>query len=233
MQELDNGHANPKFFEKSDYQTKENLEMKKYVQILLIMAAVVILAGWALVSRGLEPIEAARPEGLTDESFNPYGSTAWVRGNPSKVEKAEVARLSGLAGEFINPYGSTAWVHGNPSEVGKAEAARLSGLAGEFINPYGSTAWMSGDPSEAGIAEAGQSDLNSNHHISEPDYPLDGKLFQDAFGLTLESRISNDVPDYPLDGRIFNEFFLEGTPNQKDVDYPDFPLDGKFFIDNY
>ncbi len=175
--------------------------MKKYIQTLLIVAAVVILAGWALVSRGLEPIEAARPEGLTDESFNPYGSTAWVRGDPSNVETAE--------------------------------AARLSGLAGEFINPYGSTAWVSGDPSEAGIAEEGQSDLNSNHHISEPDYPLDGKLFQDTFGLTLKSRISNDAPDYPLDGRIFNEFFLEGTPDQKDVDYPDFPLDGKFFIDNY
>ena len=175
--------------------------MKKYIQTLLIVAAVVILAGWALVSRGPDTIEAARPSGLDGEFINPYGSTAWVRANPSNVEKAEVARLSGLAGELFNPYGSTAWVRGNPSEVGKAEA--------------------------------GQSDLNFNPRISEPDYPLDGKLFQDAFGLTLKSRISNEVPDYPLDGRIFNEFFLEDSPHQESVDYPDFPQDGKFFVDNY
>ena len=65
--------------------------------------------------------------------------------------------------------------------------------------------------------EAGQSDLIFNPRINEPDYPLDGKLFQERFGETMKSRNSNEVPDYPLDGRIFNEYFLGKSSHHEGV----------------
>jgi hypothetical protein len=49
----------------------------------------------------------------------------------------------------------------------------------------------------------------------------------------MKSRNSNEVPDYPLDGRIFNEYFLGKSSHHEGVNYPDFPLDGKFFVEYY
>jgi hypothetical protein len=86
--------------------------------------------------------EAARWEAMAADSFNPYGSTAWVRGGLAPAQRVEAARLSGAAGETVNLYGSTGWVRGGLAPAQRVEAARLTGAAGETVNLYGSTAWV-------------------------------------------------------------------------------------------
>jgi hypothetical protein len=65
--------------------------------------------------------------------------------------------------------------------------------------------------------------------IDLPDYREDGKVFVDMFLSANASGVRLEFVDYPADAKVFNEAYLNTSVLDGNPDYPDYPLDGKIF----
>jgi hypothetical protein len=73
----------------------------------------------------------------------------------------------------------------------------------------------------------------ANPRLEVPDYPADGKLFNDLYRSNKPSGIIQEAPDYRLDAEFFSEWYRDGSRSSQNQGIPDYPLDGKVFVDHY
>ena len=73
----------------------------------------------------------------------------------------------------------------------------------------------------------------SNLRVEVPDYPLDGKFFNDTYLEGVPSGTRLKALDYSADAVFFKEWYRDDSILRQNMGIPDYPLDGKFFVDHY
>jgi hypothetical protein len=69
--------------------------------------------------------------------------------------------------------------------------------------------------------------------IEIPDYPADGKLFNDSFIIDVPSSARFEALDYRLDAEFFNEWYRDESMSVSQQEIPDYPLDAKLYMELY